>query len=97
MLDTSGRLRWDRLEDLIKEGSKSLDYDPHQLWLLAQWVLGPQGVSVRKPLIDELVRLIDTVVAGPLLTHVGLVSRPDLLLSCAPPFEKRLLVCASPL
>lgn len=69
VLDGDGRLRWNRLENLIEEGSKSLDYDPQQLWLLAQWVLGEQGVAVRKPLVDELARLIDAAVAGDSLTR----------------------------
>lgn len=64
MLDESGRLRWSRLENLIEEGSKSMDYNPQQLWLLAQWVLGPQGQDMRKPLVEELARLMDAATAG---------------------------------
>jgi hypothetical protein len=64
VLDENGRLRWSRLENLIEEGSKSLDYDPQQLWMLAKWVLGPQGQVVRKPLVDELARLMDAATAG---------------------------------
>ena len=64
VLDYNGRLRWQRLENLIEEGSKSLDYDPQQLWLLAAWVLGEQGSQVRKPLVEELVRLMDAAVAS---------------------------------
>jgi len=35
VLDESGGLRWNRLENLMEESSKSVDYDPSQLWLLA--------------------------------------------------------------
>ena len=64
ILTDRGRLRWTRLENLLQEGSKSQDFDPQQLWLLAEWVLGPQGSAVRGPLCNELVRLLDAVVAG---------------------------------
>ncbi|KAL4522850.1 hypothetical protein Ndes2526A_g07583 [Nannochloris sp. 'desiccata'] len=56
-----GRLRWERLENLWSEGSKSQDFDPQQLWLLAEWVCSEGGRPVRKPLAMELVRLIDAV------------------------------------
>jgi len=35
VLDEGGGLRWNRLENLMEESSKSVDYDPSQLWLLA--------------------------------------------------------------
>ena len=35
VLDEVGGLRWNRLENLMEESSKSVDYDPAQLWLLA--------------------------------------------------------------
>ena len=35
VLDEAGGLRWNRLENLMEESSKSVDYDPAQLWLLA--------------------------------------------------------------
>lgn len=35
VLDEGGGLRWNRLENLMEESSKSVDYDPAQLWLLA--------------------------------------------------------------
>ena len=31
----NGTLRWRRLEDLLDQSSRSLDYDPSQLWLIA--------------------------------------------------------------
>ncbi len=33
----NGRLRWSRLENLFKEGSKSQDYDPAQVWKGLHW------------------------------------------------------------
>lgn len=35
VLDETGGLRWNRLENLMTESSKSVDYNPSQLWLLA--------------------------------------------------------------
>lgn len=57
-----GRMRWSRLENLFEEGSKSQDYDPAQLWLLAEWVCSEGGAPVRKPLGKELVRLVDATI-----------------------------------
>ncbi|GAB4814519.1 hypothetical protein N2152v2_001565 [Parachlorella kessleri] len=59
-----GRLRWSRLENLFREGSKSQDYDPQQLWLLAEWVVSEGGRTVRRPLASELVRLVDAVISS---------------------------------
>lgn len=61
---SKGRVRWRRLENLFEEGSKSQDFDPAQLWLLAEWVCSEGGRSVRPPLAAELVRLVDAVVAS---------------------------------
>ncbi|KAL4858875.1 Protein ACTIVITY OF BC1 COMPLEX KINASE 3 [Chlorella vulgaris] len=60
----NGRVRWSRLENLFEEGSKSQDYDPAQLWLLAEWVCSEGGRPVRKPLAAELVRLIDALITS---------------------------------
>ena len=35
MVMDNGVLRWRRLEDLLDQSSRSLDYDPSQLWLIA--------------------------------------------------------------
>ena len=59
----NGRLRWGRVENLWREGSKSADFDPQQLWLLAEWICSESGRPVRKPLALELVRLVDAVAA----------------------------------
>lgn len=59
-----GRLRWNRLENLVREGSKSYDFDSSQIWTLAEWVLSDGGRPVRKPLAKEVVRLIDSYISG---------------------------------
>jgi len=63
MVLKDGRLRWARLENLFREGSKSQDFDPAQLWLLADWVCSEGGRPVRRPLASELVRLVDSIAA----------------------------------
>lgn len=35
VLDEAGQLKWNRLENLLQESSRSVGYDPSQLWLLA--------------------------------------------------------------
>ena len=41
-----------------------MDFDPAQLWLLAEWVVSDAGATIRKPLANEFVRLVDSTVAG---------------------------------
>ena len=48
VLDETGGLKWSRLENLIQESSRSVGYDPSQLWLLA-------GVAVSPSLPAQLV------------------------------------------
>eukprot|EP00890_Picochlorum_soloecismus_P001229 jgi/Picsp_1/2106/NSC_05571-R1_uncharacterized aarf domain-containing protein kinase chloroplastic-like len=57
-----GRLRWQRLENLVREGSKSQDFDPSQIWTLVEWICSESGKPVRKPLAREVVRLIDSFI-----------------------------------
>ena len=57
-----GRLRWQRLENLVREGSKSQDFDPSQIWTLAEWICSESGKPVRKPLAREIVRLVDSFI-----------------------------------
>lgn len=64
ILQEDGRLRWGRLENLMREGSKSQDFDPQQLWMLAEWVLSDAGRPLRRPLARELIRLVDAVAAS---------------------------------
>ena len=66
VLDDEGNLRSNRIENLMREGSKSMAYDPSTLWQLADWILGPKGDGVRKPVVRELVKLLDVAVAGEL-------------------------------
>lgn len=58
-----GRLRWQRLENLVREGSKSQDFDPSQIWTLVEWICSESGKPVRKPLAREIVRLVDSLIA----------------------------------
>lgn len=59
-----GRLRWNRLDNLVKEGSKSYDFDTSQMWTLAEWVFSDGGRPVRKPLAREIVRLVDAYISN---------------------------------
>lgn len=59
-----GRMRWNRLQGLFEEGAKSQDFDPAQLWLLAEWLCSEGGRPVRKPLAGELVRLVDATMTA---------------------------------
>ena len=65
VLTDSGRVRWNRIENLVEESSKSVGYDQSQLWKVADWIFGDPGKGVRKPVAAELARLIDSAVAGP--------------------------------
>ena len=67
VLTDSGRVRWNRIENLVAESSKSVGYDRSQLWKVADWIFGDPGAGVRKPVAAELARLIDSAVAGPVL------------------------------
>ena len=40
------------------------DVGPQLARLLGEWLLGPSGASVRRPLCDEAVRLLDAFIAG---------------------------------
>lgn len=59
-----GRFRWNRLENLIREGSKSQDYDPAQLWLLVSWLMTPNASGVREKVGQELAKMIDAMAAA---------------------------------
>ena len=64
VLESDGTLRVMRIENLVRQGSKSASYGAPQLWLLAEWVLSDAGQAVRRPLAREFVRLLDVAVAG---------------------------------
>jgi hypothetical protein len=64
VLNSEGRLRWNRLENLVEEGSKSSDYNPDQLWVLADWLVSDAGKGIRRPVVREVARLLDAYVAG---------------------------------
>ncbi|KAK9835785.1 hypothetical protein WJX74_007919 [Apatococcus lobatus] len=58
-----GELRWNRMENLLRESRKSMDFDASQLWLLLDWLVSDQGRSIRGPLASDLVRLLDASTA----------------------------------
>eukprot|EP00775_Hariotina_reticulata_P010322 gene10322-10479_t len=59
-----GQFRWNRLENLVREGSKSSDFDAGQLWLLASWLVGPNASGVRIKLAAELAKMLDAAAAA---------------------------------
>ncbi|MEW5298504.1 MAG: hypothetical protein WDW36_001619 [Sanguina aurantia] len=59
-----GDFRWTRLENLIREGSKSQDFDPAQLWLLADWLVSPTANGVRGSMVTEVSRIVDAMFAA---------------------------------
>ncbi|KAG2440282.1 hypothetical protein HXX76_004393 [Chlamydomonas incerta] len=65
-----GQFRWNRLENLLREGSKSQDFDPTQLWLLAEWLLSPSAAGVRSTVVAELGRVIDAAAAADVRTRI---------------------------
>ena len=58
-----GTFRWNRLENLVNEGSKSQFFDPSSLWLLADWLLSPNAQGVRSMVVVEAARMVDAVAA----------------------------------
>eukprot|EP00878_Enallax_costatus_P031030 GHUV01033859.1.p1 GENE.GHUV01033859.1~~GHUV01033859.1.p1 ORF type:complete len:615 (+),score=219.69 GHUV01033859.1:1031-2875(+) len=60
----NNQLRWNRLENLLREGSKSSDFDASQLWLLANWLLSPNAEGIRHKLAVELARMVDATAAA---------------------------------
>lgn len=59
-----GRLRWGRIENLVREGSKSIAYDRSKLWLLLEWLFSASGVGVRRSVARETVNVLDAAIAG---------------------------------
>ena len=59
-----GKLRFNRLDNLVREGSKSYDFDAEGVWDLVQWVFSDGGSPVRKPLAREVVRIVDAYIAS---------------------------------
>eukprot|EP00798_Chlamydomonas_sp_ICE-L_P023264 gene23264-30493_t len=58
-----GKIRWNRVENLMREGSRSQDYDPAELWLLADWLMTPNASSVRNMVVKEMTRMVDAYAA----------------------------------
>lgn len=66
-----GKFRWNRFENLVREGSKSQDFDPSQIWTLAEWVCSEGGRPIRKPLASEVVRLVDSSITNRMRTFLA--------------------------
>jgi len=63
VLHQDGRFRWSRLDNLLREGSKSSALTSDQLWLLGEYLCSDNGTSIRVPLVEEMARLIDAYAA----------------------------------
>ena len=98
VLTDSGRVRWNRIENLVEESSKSVGYDQSQLWKVADWIFGDPGEGVRKPVAAELARLIDSAVAGPapvFAMHTGIAATcsPHAFRSTTPSRSGAMITC----
>lgn len=65
VLHEDGRFRWNRVDNLLREGSKSSDLTSEQLWLLGSYLCSDAGAEIRVPLVEEVARLLDAYAAGP--------------------------------
>ncbi|KAL6784818.1 hypothetical protein ACKKBF_B03355 [Auxenochlorella protothecoides x Auxenochlorella symbiontica] len=63
VLTPSKQLDWERLENLVENGSRAAEFDPGQVWLLADWVCSPAGTGLRASLTAEVTALLDAVAA----------------------------------
>jgi aarF domain-containing kinase len=59
-----GKIRFNRLDNLVREGSKSYDFDADGVWTLVEWVFSDGGRPVRKPLAREMVRIVDAYISN---------------------------------
>eukprot|EP01024_Parvocaulis_polyphysoides_P059333 TRINITY_DN6411_c1_g2_i1.p1 TRINITY_DN6411_c1_g2~~TRINITY_DN6411_c1_g2_i1.p1 ORF type:complete len:772 (-),score=111.76 TRINITY_DN6411_c1_g2_i1:714-3029(-) len=59
-----GEVRWNRIENLIREGSKSSNFDSEKLWMLADWLFSDVAGGLRKPLAEEVARMMDSFTAS---------------------------------
>eukprot|EP00471_Norrisiella_sphaerica_P006335 CAMPEP_0184480298 /NCGR_PEP_ID=MMETSP0113_2-20130426/1791_1 /TAXON_ID=91329 /ORGANISM="Norrisiella sphaerica, Strain BC52" /LENGTH=757 /DNA_ID=CAMNT_0026858683 /DNA_START=345 /DNA_END=2621 /DNA_ORIENTATION=- len=70
------RIRWNRFESLLTEGSKSKGFDSDGLWLLLDWLVQDTGKNVRKPATRELVSVADGMALNTLRhTLVNLINK----------------------
>lgn len=60
----NGKIRFNRLDNLVREGSKSYDFDADGVWTLVEWVFSDGGRPVRKPLAREVVRIVDAYITN---------------------------------
>jgi hypothetical protein len=66
VLHEDGRFRWSRVDNLLREGSKSSDLTSEQMWLLGSFLCSGEGSLIRGPLVEEVARLLDAYAAGSL-------------------------------
>mmetsp|Transcript_12548 Transcript_12548/g.18750 ORF Transcript_12548/g.18750 Transcript_12548/m.18750 type:complete len:797 (+) Transcript_12548:48-2438(+) len=71
---TNGKLRWNRFENLLNEGSKSKAFETDGLWLLLDWLCSEKGANVRGPATKELISILDGTVLGGVRQGLGSVS-----------------------
>ncbi|KAG1659167.1 hypothetical protein FOA52_007548 [Chlamydomonas sp. UWO 241] len=67
-----GAFRWSRLENLVRESSKSQFFDPTQMWQLADWLLSPGADRVRGLVVAEIARMVDATAAADVRANVQL-------------------------
>mmetsp|Transcript_65590 Transcript_65590/g.207452 ORF Transcript_65590/g.207452 Transcript_65590/m.207452 type:complete len:476 (+) Transcript_65590:754-2181(+) len=84
LLLSDGTFRWGRLEGLLTEGSKSQGFDSSQLWLLLEWVLTDEGASIRDPLGEETVKLVDAACLAAARRNLALAGNQELVDRLAP-------------
>ncbi|GFR42152.1 hypothetical protein Agub_g3004 [Astrephomene gubernaculifera] len=68
-----GQIRWGRFENLLQQGSRSSDWQPGQLWLLAEWLLAPgaEAGGLRAVLAEEVGRLLDAAAAEDVRSRIA--------------------------
>lgn len=61
--DEKRTFRWERLENLVVEGTKDAGFDGAQVWDFLEWLMSEDGGTTREPLKKEIIRLIDAAAA----------------------------------
>ncbi|GAQ87787.1 UbiB/Aminoglycoside phosphotransferase domain containing protein [Klebsormidium nitens] len=77
LLFKDGRLRWNRLETLLAEGSKDSDYRAGEaLQPVLGLLLGPGGEQLRRLVEQEAVRVTEALVIGQMLETARMLPTP---------------------
>eukprot|EP01026_Neomeris_dumetosa_P025553 TRINITY_DN2102_c0_g1_i11.p1 TRINITY_DN2102_c0_g1~~TRINITY_DN2102_c0_g1_i11.p1 ORF type:complete len:455 (-),score=83.19 TRINITY_DN2102_c0_g1_i11:91-1407(-) len=58
-----GQIRWNRIENLVREGSKSEQFDIAKMWQMLEWLFSDVASTLRKPLAEEVARMMDSFTA----------------------------------